>query len=53
MVEYKYVNKTLVGGKPKRIYKKKGSNKQYLKNNGKIMRLRKYYLKGMKDICIK
>ena len=42
MVEYKYVNKKLVGGKPKRIYKKQGSNKQYLKNNGKMMRVTEY-----------
>jgi hypothetical protein len=42
MGEYKYVNKKLVGGKPKRIYKKQGSNKQYLKNNGKMMRVTEY-----------
>jgi len=42
MVEYKYVNKKLVGGKTKRIYKKQGSNKQYLKNNGKMMRVTEY-----------
>jgi len=42
MVEYKYVNKKLVGGKTKRIYKKQDSNKQYLKNNGKMMRITEY-----------
>lgn len=42
MVEYKYVNKKLIGGKTKRIYEKQGSKKQYLKNNGKMMRVTEY-----------
>lgn len=42
MVEYKYVNKKIIGGKTKRIYEKQGSKKQYLKNNGKMMRITEY-----------
>ena len=42
MVEYKYVNKKIIGGKAKCIYKKQGSNKQYLKNKGKMMRVTEY-----------
>jgi hypothetical protein len=42
MVEYKLFNKKEINGKKRNIYKKKGSNKQYIKSKGKMMNLAKY-----------
>jgi hypothetical protein len=42
MVEYKLFKKELINGKKRNIYKKKGSNKQYIKSKGKMMNLAKY-----------
>ena len=42
MVEYKLFKKKEINGKKRNIYKKKGSNKQYIKSKGKMMNLAKY-----------
>jgi hypothetical protein len=42
MVEYKLFKKEVINGKKRNIYKKKGSNKQYIKSKGKMMNLAKY-----------
>lgn len=35
MVEYKYVNKKIIGGKTKRIYEKQSSSKRWQAKKGK------------------
>ena len=42
MFEYKLFKKELNNGKKRNIYKKKGSNKQYIKSKGKMINLAKY-----------
>lgn len=50
---YKLVNKKIINGKKRSIYKKKGSSKEFLKNKGVMMNVVRYIKKikkgGMKD----
>lgn len=42
MTEYIFINKKIINGKKRKIYKKKGSKKKYLKYKGKMMNITKY-----------
>lgn len=42
MTEYKYSNNKIINGKKRKIYKKSGSKKEYLKYKGKMMNVVKF-----------
>jgi|UniRef100_A0A6C0JQX0 hypothetical protein len=42
MVEYKYIKTKKILGKDRRVYKKKGSNKEYLKKKDRMVAVSDY-----------